>query len=67
MGSIELAANLFRVTQADEKLRCENIKGKENVNKTHFEIGKKVRKTIKELGGTRPEDLPTLEKSVKKN
>ncbi|SDY74369.1 DNA-damage-inducible protein D [Proteiniborus ethanoligenes] len=65
MGSTELAANLFRATQTDEKLRRENIKGKNNANNTHFEVGAKVRQTIKELGGTMPEDLPTPEKSVK--
>jgi len=61
MGSIELAANLFRTTQAEDKLRRENIKGKEEANTTHFEVGQKVRKTIKELGGTMPEDLPTVD------
>lgn len=65
MGSTELAANLFRATQTDEKLRRENIKGKEKAYQTHFEVGKKVRQTIKELGGTMPEDLPTPEKSIK--
>lgn len=64
MGSTELAANLFRATQTEEKLRRENIKGKSNANKAHFEVGKKVRKTIQELGGTMPENLPTAE-SVK--
>lgn len=65
MGSTELAANLFRATQTDEKLRRENIQGKENANKVHYEVGAKVRQTIKELGGTMPEDLPTPEKSIK--
>lgn len=65
MGSTELAANLFRATQTDEKLRKENITGKEAANRTHYEVGKKVRQTIKELGGTMPEDLPTPEKSIK--
>jgi DNA-damage-inducible protein D len=65
MGSTELAANLFRATQTEEKLKRENIKGKLNANKTHFEVGQKVRQTIKELGGTMPEDLPT-EDSIKK-
>ena len=64
MGSTELAANLFRATQTEEKLRRDNIQGKENANRTHMEVGKKVRQTIKELGGTMPEDLPTPEKSV---
>ena len=61
MGSAELAANLFRATQAEEKLRRENIQGKEAANRTHYEVGKKVRQTIQELGGTMPEDLPTVE------
>ena len=65
MGSTELAANLFRATQTDEKLRRENIKGKQAAYNTHYEVGKTVRKTIKELGGTMPEDLPTPDKSVK--
>lgn len=65
MGTTELAANLFRATQTDEKLRRENIKGKEKANQTHYEVGKKVRQTIKELGGTMPENLPTPEKSIK--
>ena len=65
MGSTELAANLFRATQTDEKLRREHIKGKSAANQTHYEVGQKVRQTIKELGGTMPEDLPTPEKSIK--
>jgi DNA-damage-inducible protein D len=65
MGSTELAANLFRATQTEEKLRRENIKGKTKANKTHFEVGQKVRQTIKEIGGTMPENLPTPEKSIK--
>ena len=65
MGSTELAANLFRATQTDEKLRREKIKGISKANQTHYEVGAKVRQTIKELGGTMPEDLPTPEKSVK--
>ncbi len=65
MGSTELAANLFRATQTDEKLRRENIVGKEKANATHYEVGQKVRKTIKELGGTMPEDLPVPDKSIK--
>ena len=65
MGSTELAANLFRATQTDEKLRRENIQGKQAVYDTHYQVGKKVRQTIQELGGTMPEDLPTPEKSVK--
>ena len=65
MGSTELAANLFRATQTEEKLRRDNVQGKAEANRTHYEVGAKVRKTIRELGGTMPEDLPTPEKSVK--
>jgi len=65
MGSTELAANLFRATQTDEKLRRENITGKQEAYQTHYEVGTKVRQTIKDLGGTMPEDLPTPEKSIK--
>ena len=64
MGYEELVANLFRATQTEAKLRRENIQGKQEANKTHFEVGKKVRDTIKDLGGTMPEDLPTPEKSI---
>ncbi len=66
MGSTELAANLFRATQAEEKLRRDDVQGKANANRTHFDVGAKVRKTIEELGGTMPEDLPTSDASVKK-
>jgi len=66
MGSTELAANLFRATQAEEKLKRENIENKHKANKAHNEVGKKVRQTIKELGGTMPEDLPTPQKSTLK-
>lgn len=65
MGSTELAANLFRATQTEEKLRRENIKGKQQANQTHYEVGKKVRQTIKEIGGTMPENLPVAD-SIKK-
>lgn len=64
MGSTELAANLFRATQTDEKLRRENIRGKQAACDTHYKVGQKVRQTIKDLGGTMPEDLPTPEKSI---
>ena len=64
MGSTELAANLFRATQTDEKLRRENIQGKQAAYDTHYQVGKKGRQTIKELGGTMPEDLPTPQKSI---
>ena len=65
MGSTELAANLFRATQTEEKLRRDKVRGKRAANQTHYAVGQKVRKTIEELGGTMPEDLPTPEKSVK--
>ena len=65
MGSIELAANLFRITQTEQKLKRENINTEEDSNNTHYEVGSKIRQTIKELGGTMPEDLPTPEKSLK--
>jgi len=65
MGSTELAANLFRATQTEEKLKRDGVEGKAAANKTHFVVGKKVRETIEELGGTMPEDLPTAE-SIKK-
>ena len=61
MDSTELAANLFRATQTEEKLRRENVKGKFKANKTHYEVGQKVRQTIKELGGTMPENIPAVE------
>lgn len=64
MGSTELAANLFRATQTEEKLRRDNVQGKAQANKTHFDVGKKVRQTISELGGTMPEDLDTPTKGV---
>lgn len=65
MGSTELAANLFRATQTDEKLKRDNIQSKTEANKTHFEVGQKVRETIQELGGTMPENLPTPQKSIR--
>ncbi len=65
MGSTELAANLFRATQTEEKLKREKITGKVQANIAHNEVGKKVRRTIKELGGAMPENLPTTEKSIK--
>jgi len=65
MGSTELAANLFRATQTEEKLRRDMVSGKQRANQTHYEVGKKVRQTIAELGGTMPEALPIPEASVK--
>lgn len=58
MGSEELAANLFRATQTDAKIRRENIRGEINANLAHYEVGQKVRNTIQSLGGTMPENLP---------
>ncbi len=65
MSSTELAANLFRTTQAEDKLRRENVRAKEVANRIHNEVGRKVRKTIHELGGTMPENLPVAE-NIKK-
>ena len=63
-GSTELAANLFRATQTEEKLRKDQIRGKEKANKTHYDVAKKVRQTMADLGTTMPEDLPS-EESIK--
>lgn len=65
MGSVELAANWFRITQTDQKIKNENIIGEENSCKTHYDIGRKIRKTIEDIGGIMPEDLPTPDKSLK--
>jgi DNA-damage-inducible protein D len=65
MGSTELAANLFRATQAEDKLRRDNVQSKYKANQTHYEVGRKVRQTIAELGGTIPEDLPAPEQTIK--
>ena len=65
MCSDELIANLFRISQTEQKLKKENIKNEKDANNTHYEVGSKLRKTIKELGGTMPEDFPTPEKSLK--
>lgn len=64
MGSTELAANLFRATQTEEKLRRDKVQGKAQANQTHYEVGRKVRQTIDELGGTMPENLPKPENSI---
>lgn len=66
MGHEELAANLFRATQTEAKLKRDHIQGKDLANNTHYLVGKTVRETIKSLGGTMPENLPTPEKSIKK-
>lgn len=65
MGSEELAANLFRITQTEAKLKRENVKTKQKANQTHYTVGTTVRKAIKDIGGTMPEDLPRPEKSIK--
>lgn len=65
MGSAELAANLFRITQTDEVLKNKNINNEEDACKTHHNVGKAVRQTIKKIGGTMPENLPTPSKSTK--
>jgi len=65
MGSTELIANLFRISQTEEKLVRDKIQTEKEANITHYNVGSKVRKTIKELGGTMPEDLPTPKKSLK--
>jgi DNA-damage-inducible protein D len=64
MGSTELAANLFRATQAEEKLKRDAVRGKKEANRTHLEVGRTVRQTIEELGGTMPENLPKPESSI---
>ncbi len=65
MGSTELIANLFRISQTEEKLKRDNVNTEKKANKTHYEVGSKIRNTIKELRGTMPEDLPTPQKSLK--
>ena len=65
MGSDELIANLFRISLTEQKLKKDNINSEKTANDTHYKVGKKIRKTIKELGGTMPEDLPTPKKSLK--
>ena len=65
MGSTELAANLFRATQTEEKLRRENVRNKDHANRIHNEVGRKIRRTIHELGGTMPEHLPVAESITK--
>ena len=65
MGSEELADNIFRIAQTDAKLKRDNVDNEYTANSVHYEVGKKVRNTIKELGGTMPEDLPTPDRSLK--
>ena len=64
MSSVELGANIFRITQTEDKLKREKVDNEYTANSIHYEVGKKVRKTIKELGGTMPEELPTPNKSI---
>lgn len=64
MGSTELIANLFRISQTEEKLRKDNIQGADKATQTHYSVGREVRKAIEKIGGTMPEDLPTPEKSI---
>jgi DNA-damage-inducible protein D len=63
-GSTELAANLFRITQTDEKIKKDNVQGQENASRVHFKVGGKIRETIKDIGGMMPEHLP-VEKHIK--
>ena len=65
MGSLELGANLFRITQTEDKLKREKVDNEYTANSVHYEIGKKVRNAIKDMDGTMPEDLPTPKKSLK--
>ena len=65
MGSTELAANLFRATQTEEKLKRDQVQGKQKANQTHFDVGRTVRNTIESLGGTMPEDLLVPDASIK--
>lgn len=65
MGSTELIANLFRISQTEERLKKDNVNTEKEACDTHNKIGKIVRKAIKEAGGTKPEDLPTPKKSLK--
>ena len=65
MGSTELIANLFRISQTEEKLKKDEIHNCSKATSTHYEVGAKVRKAIEDIGGTMPEDLPTPEKSIK--
>ena len=65
MGSEELAANLFRITQTESKLKRDNISSEKDANETHYNIGKNIREVIAKNGGTMPEKLPTPKKSLK--
>mgnify|MGYP006945390196 CR=1 FL=1 len=65
MGSTELIANLFRISQTEQRLKRDNVDNEYTANSVHYEVGKEVRNSIKRLGGTMPEDLPTPPKSIK--
>ena len=65
MGSDELIANLFRISQTEQKLKKDNIHTEKDANQTHYKIGKNIREVIEKNGGTMPEDLPTPKKSLK--
>ncbi len=65
MGGEELGANIFRITQTEAKLKKDNVKSEDDANITHYTVGKAVRETIKNIGGTMPEKLPTPNKSIK--
>ena len=65
MGSAELGANIFRITQTEELLKKQQEKDEQKANDTHYTVGKAIRETIKKLGGTMPEELPTPKKSIK--
>lgn len=65
MGSDELIANLFRISQTEQKLKRDNVQTEKEANNTHYNIGKNIREVIEKNGGTMPEDLPTPQKSLK--
>ena len=65
MGSDELIANLFRISQTEQKLKRDNVQTENDANITHYNIGKNIREVIAKNGGIMPEDLPTPEKSLK--
>ena len=65
MNEDELVANLFRINQTKQKLLKDNVQGDKNARNTHYEVGKKVRKAIEDIGGILPEEMPTPKKSLK--
>ena len=64
MGSTELIANLFRISQTEEKLRKDQAENADEATAIHYAVGKEVRSAIEKIGGTMPEDLPTPQKSI---